>query len=184
MNDGDSPGPFEPYIQAMTLADFNNWPNLPWVTEASKAQVPRADRIAPYSDWENGPSSMVAFDNGPWAYDPWFTKWCQGGHGQSPDGKRTAANVYNFSFWQYVNICYYFTHELLTIPPDLWTNTAHKNGVYCLGCLVLDSLLTQDETNDGEVLNFLQKDGVARTDVAKKMVKLHSISALWIYVPV
>jgi hypothetical protein len=100
MNAGDSPGPFEPYIQPLTPDDFNNWPDLPWVTDACKARVPLAGRIPSFETWKNGPRSMVGFDNGHWTYDPWFTNWYQGGHGTSADGKRTAANVYNFSFWQ------------------------------------------------------------------------------------
>src|ERR1043166_9077963 len=67
----------------------------------------------------SGLSSLAGFDMGEWQYDPFFTQWSQGGTGQSDT--RTAANVYNFSFWQYLDISYYFGHQLLTIPPTVWT---------------------------------------------------------------
>jgi mannosyl-glycoprotein endo-beta-N-acetylglucosaminidase len=155
MNDANSKDPFEPTIKPMTVDDFNTWPNLIWVTDASVARIPLATRLPLDKD---GPSSMVGFDNGGtggWQYDPWFTQWSQGGHGKSDDGNRTAANVYNFSFWQYLDICYYFGHDLLTIPPTVWTNAAHKSGVSSLGTLNLDSLVSKTD-KDLPVLEFLR----------------------------
>ena len=155
MGDGNTNEPFEPTIKPIkTVNDFNTWKILEWVTDASVARVPLATPIPLKQD---GPSSMAGFDNGPWQYDPWFTQWSQGGHGQSADGNRTAANVYNFSFWQYLDVCYYFGHDLLTIPPTVWTNAAHKNGVSCLGTLNLDSLVLEHEEKDKDfpVLEFL-----------------------------
>ncbi|WP_165227217.1 endo-beta-N-acetylglucosaminidase [Aquisphaera insulae] len=167
MNYGNSTEPFEPYIQPITsVDDFYRCPDgLDWVTRACVARVPRAERI-PLSSYKVA-SSMAGFDNGEWVYDHWFTKWCQGGHGTSPDGNRTAANVYNFSYWQYLDICYYFGGDtLLTIPPTVWTNAAHKNGVDCLATLNLDSLLNGEDPGkpgyDQSVLKFVQdKDNVA-----------------------
>ena len=162
MNDCNSTEPFEPYIKPiMSVVDFYKCPHdLEWVSQACVACVPRAKPIPLY--WPNGASSMAGFDNGDWAYDPWFTKWCQGGHGERHDCDcdRTAANVYNFSFWQYLDICYYLGGGLLTIPPTVWTNAAHKNGVDCLATLNLDRLLKGDdptkEEYDEDVLAFVR----------------------------
>lgn len=40
---------------------------------------------------------------------------------------------YAFYHWQYIDIFNYFTHNLVTIPPAVWTNAAHKHGVVVLG---------------------------------------------------
>jgi endo-beta-N-acetylglucosaminidase D len=82
------------------------------------------------------------FDCGPWQYDPYFTEWSQGGAGSS--ATRTAANVYNFSFWQYLDISYYFGHQVVIIPPTVWTNAAHANGVSSLGTLNLNDVNVSD----------------------------------------
>ncbi|MEO6393377.1 MAG: hypothetical protein ABIP75_16125 [Pyrinomonadaceae bacterium] len=122
------PGAGAPTIQPFTTwSQLTNWttPTDP-VSLASVARVPLAPRPAP-----TGLAVMAGFDNGDWQYDPYFTQWSQGGTGNS--ATRTAANVYNFSFWQYLDISYYFGHQLLTIPPTVWTNAAHANGVLSLG---------------------------------------------------
>ncbi len=80
---------------------------------------------------------LAGFDMGPWQYDPYFTEWTEGGTGQSADGNRQASNVYNFSEWQYLDASYYFGGNLLTIPPTVWTNAAHANGVMSLGTIFL-----------------------------------------------
>lgn len=40
---------------------------------------------------------------------------------------------YSFYHWQYIDIFNYFAHKLVTIPPAVWTNAAHKHGVVVLG---------------------------------------------------
>lgn len=40
---------------------------------------------------------------------------------------------YAFYHWQYIDIFNYFTHNMVTIPPAVWTNAAHKHGVTVLG---------------------------------------------------
>ena len=99
------------------------------------ARIPRAKRLP-----VDGPAAMAGFDNGDWQYDPCFTQWSQGASAAAVDGKRTAANLYNLSFWQYIDISYFFGHQLLTVPPLVWTNAAHKNGVVSLGALNLNGL--------------------------------------------
>jgi mannosyl-glycoprotein endo-beta-N-acetylglucosaminidase len=122
------PGAGAPTIQALTsFSQLLGWttPTDP-TSLASVARVPLAGRPK-----LNGLSSMVGFDNVDWQYDQYFTELSQGGTGNSTT--RTAANVYNFSFWQYLDISYYFGHQLVTIPPTVWTNAAHANGVVSLG---------------------------------------------------
>lgn len=135
-NDTATAMAFEPTIKPIaTVDEFYAWTSFQQLDGASVARIPLAQRVS-----LEDKSAMAGFDNGDWQYDPWFTQWSQGGHGQSADGARTAANVYNFSFWHYLDICYYFGHQLLTIPPTVWTNAAHKNGVRCLGTLNLNDL--------------------------------------------
>jgi endo-beta-N-acetylglucosaminidase D len=134
MPDDAIPLPGAPTIKALeSLSELLGWqtPTDP-VSLASVAQVPRANR-PPFA----GPASMVGFDCGPWQYDPYFTEWSQGGTGSSVT--RTAANVYNFSFWQYLDISYYIGHQVVIIPPTVWTNAAHANGVSSLGTLNLNN---------------------------------------------
>lgn len=45
----------------------------------------------------------------------------------------SAENPYAFYHWQYIDIFNYFAHNLVTIPPAVWTNAAHKNGVIVIG---------------------------------------------------
>lgn len=40
---------------------------------------------------------------------------------------------YAFYHWQYIDIFNYFTHKMVTIPPAVWTNAAHKHGVVVIG---------------------------------------------------
>lgn len=99
--------------------------------------------------------TMAGFDCGEFAFDPWFTAWSQGAQGTGADGNRTAANVYNFSYWQYIDISYYLSHNLATIPPTVWTNACHKNGVLSLGTLNLNLDDSHGKFNKADVIAFL-----------------------------
>jgi endo-beta-N-acetylglucosaminidase D len=148
---GKDSGAIEPTIKAIeTMSQLRDWGSLK--EGASVARVPLAQRSPVY-----GKSSWAGFDMGPWQYDTWFDEKSQGGHGQSDDGNRTAANVYNFSFWQYLDIFYYFGHQLLTIPPTVWTNAAHKNGVRSLGTLNLNWSESGEKFTEDDVVHFLSK---------------------------
>ena len=148
---GKDSGAIEPTIKAIeTMSQLRDWGSLK--EGATVARVPLAQRIPVY-----GKSSWAGFDMGPWQYDTWFDEKSQGGHGQSDDGNRTAANVYNFSFWQYLDIFYYFGHQLLTIPPTVWTNAAHKNGVRSLGTLNLNWSESGEKFTEDDVVRFLSK---------------------------
>lgn len=114
-----------------SIADLRRWKEI--LGERSNiARIPLAKRT---NQTALPIPTMIGFDCGEFAFDPWFTAWSQGAQGTSANGNRTAANVYNFSFWQYVDISYYMSHNLLTIPPTVWTNACHKNGVVSLGML-------------------------------------------------
>jgi endo-beta-N-acetylglucosaminidase D len=142
----------EPTIKAIeTMSALRDWASLK--DDANVARVPLAPRIP-----VDGKSSWAGFDMGPWQYDTWFDEKSQGGHGQSVDGNRTAANVYNFSFWQYLDTFYYFGHQLLTIPPTVWTNAAHKNGVRSLGTLNLNWNESGGKFTEDDVVHFLSKE--------------------------
>lgn len=44
-----------------------------------------------------------------------------------------ADTPYVFYHWEYIDIFNYFSHHMVTIPPAMWTNAAHKHGVLSLG---------------------------------------------------
>nr|XP_057905654.1 cytosolic endo-beta-N-acetylglucosaminidase [Doryrhamphus excisus] len=72
---------------------------------------------------------------------------------------------YAFYHWQYIDIFNYFTHNLVTIPPAVWTNAAHKHGVLVLGTFIT-------EWTDGAVTceAFLKEDLYQK--VADKLVQV------------
>jgi endo-beta-N-acetylglucosaminidase D len=50
----------------------------------------------------------------------------------------TIDNLYAFDHWQYADDAYYFRHSLVSVPPVVWTNAAHRNGVRMLGVIEAD----------------------------------------------
>lgn len=90
-----------------------------------KAVVPLAERVP-----TPGPRLLVGLDDGPWAYWSSFDLPSQ--------GSSSTGNVYNFSHWQYVDSLYYYSHHLLSVPPTVWTDAAHRNGVSVLGTVTGD----------------------------------------------
>ncbi len=40
---------------------------------------------------------------------------------------------YAFYHWEYIDIFNYFSHQMVSIPPAVWTNAAHKHGVLSIG---------------------------------------------------
>ncbi|XP_078140863.1 cytosolic endo-beta-N-acetylglucosaminidase isoform X2 [Centroberyx gerrardi] len=73
---------------------------------------------------------------------------------------------YAFYHWQYIDIFNYFTHNLVTIPPAVWTNAAHKHGVVVLGTFIT-------EWTDGAKVceDFLKGEESYRT-VADRLVQI------------
>ena len=45
---------------------------------------------------------------------------------------------YRFIHWALIDTFVYFSHHLITIPPEGWTQAAHKNGVEMLGTIITE----------------------------------------------
>ncbi|KAL5734444.1 hypothetical protein ACOSP7_032305 [Xanthoceras sorbifolium] len=56
-------------------------------------------------------------------------KWVQGG---------TNADAYAIWHWYLMDIFVYFSHNLVSLPPPCWTNTAHRHGVKVLGTFIAE----------------------------------------------
>lgn len=50
-------------------------------------------------------------------------KWVQGG---------TNPDAFGIWHWYLIDVFVYFSHDLVTLPPPCWTNTAHRHGVKVL----------------------------------------------------
>ncbi|KAI7828097.1 glycosyl hydrolase family 85-domain-containing protein [Gamsiella multidivaricata] len=70
--------------------------------------------------------------------------------------------IYSIQYWNYIDTFIYFSHYRITIPPPVWTNAAHKNGVRCLGTIItewLEGVLETDEMVSGPGQEFVNEDG-------------------------
>lgn len=76
------------------------------------------------------PGMLVGLDNGPWSY------WDRSD--LNAQGSDARGNVYSLSQWPYVDRLYYYSHNLLSVPPTVWTNAAHRQGVKVLASLTGD----------------------------------------------
>ncbi|XP_023123188.2 cytosolic endo-beta-N-acetylglucosaminidase [Amphiprion ocellaris] len=77
-----------------------------------------------------------------------------------------AETPYSFYHWQYIDIFNYFSHVLVTIPPVVWTNAAHKHGVVVLGTFIT-------EWTDGAAMcEAFLKDEESYRAVADKLVQI------------
>ncbi|KAL2317092.1 hypothetical protein Fmac_030968 [Flemingia macrophylla] len=56
-------------------------------------------------------------------------KWVQGG---------TNNEAYAIWHWYLMDVFVYFSHNLITLPPPCWTNTAHRHGVKVLGTFITE----------------------------------------------
>uniref|UniRef100_A0A2P2PM11 mannosyl-glycoprotein endo-beta-N-acetylglucosaminidase n=1 Tax=Rhizophora mucronata TaxID=61149 RepID=A0A2P2PM11_RHIMU len=56
-------------------------------------------------------------------------KWVQGGDKES---------AYAIWHWYLIDVFVYFSHNLVTLPPPCWTNTAHRHGVKVLGTFITE----------------------------------------------
>ncbi|XP_074511079.1 cytosolic endo-beta-N-acetylglucosaminidase [Sebastes fasciatus] len=84
-------------------------------------------------------------------------RFAQGTHAEAP---------YAFYHWQYIDIFNYFTHNMVTIPPAVWTNSAHRHGVLVLGTLIT-------EWTDGAAMcEAFLKDEESYRAVADKLVQI------------
>ncbi|KAG0336287.1 hypothetical protein BG000_006733 [Podila horticola] len=56
--------------------------------------------------------------------------------------------IYNIQYWSHIDTFIYFSHNRVSIPPPVWTNAAHRNGVRCLGTVItewLEGILETEE---------------------------------------
>lgn len=56
-------------------------------------------------------------------------KWVQGNEN---------SKAYAIWHWHLIDIFVYFSHNLVTLPPPCWTNTAHRHGVQVLGTFLTE----------------------------------------------
>ena len=113
--------PYPCYHTAQGVLDWR--PSM--VRPYDVAGVPLA-KSAPSSK----PGMLVGLDNGDWSY------WSEGD--LNAQGSSARGNVYHLSQWPYVDTLYYYSHNLLSVPPTVWTNAAHRQGVKVLGTLTGD----------------------------------------------
>ncbi|KAL2558258.1 Cytosolic endo-beta-N-acetylglucosaminidase 1 [Forsythia ovata] len=48
------------------------------------------------------------------------------------------ADAYAIWHWYLIDVFVYFSHNLVTLPPPCWTNTAHRHGVKVLGTFIVE----------------------------------------------
>lgn len=84
----------------------------------NKSSVPLKSSVL-----DNRPRILVCHDmQGGYVDD----KWVQGGNNESS---------YAIWHWYLIDIFVYFSHNLVTLPPPCWTNTAHRHGVKVFLCI-------------------------------------------------
>ncbi|XP_062826851.1 cytosolic endo-beta-N-acetylglucosaminidase isoform X4 [Anolis carolinensis] len=77
------------------------------------------------------------------------------------------ADPYVFYHWRYIDIFVYFSHHAVTIPPVVWTNAAHCNGVLMLGTFITEW------TEGGKMCeSFLAGEAEAYQAVAKQLAEM------------
>jgi mannosyl-glycoprotein endo-beta-N-acetylglucosaminidase len=122
-----------PYPCYKTAAEVLAW-QPSGVGPFDRATAPLAERPP-----VEGPKMLVGLDNGPWAY------WSDSD--LNSQGSSATGNVFNFPNWQYVDLFYYYSHNLLSVPPTVWINAAHRNGVPVLGTMTSDCTPCDTEMN-------------------------------------
>ncbi|XP_034566595.1 cytosolic endo-beta-N-acetylglucosaminidase [Notolabrus celidotus] len=142
----------EPIICGLTsLDELLSWKR----SEANPfnvAVVPLAPREPPLADSPR--RTLVSHDMMGGYLDDRFV---QGTHTEAP---------YAFYHWKYIDIFNYFTHNMVTIPPAVWTNAAHKHGVVMIGTFIT-------EWTDGrEMCESFLKDEESYRAVADKLVQI------------
>ncbi|KAF2097945.1 hypothetical protein NA57DRAFT_40700, partial [Rhizodiscina lignyota] len=72
------------------------------------------------------------------------------------------AESYSCEYLQFVEAFVYFSHKLVCIPPPMWTNTLHRNGVKSLGTLLIEPgnieierLLVRQEASNSQSPHFV-----------------------------
>lgn len=73
---------------------------------------------------------------------------------------------YLFYHWKYIDIFNYFSHHMVTIPPAMWTNAAHKHGVLSLGTFITEW------TDGGKMCEVFLAGEEQYRSVADKLVQI------------
>jgi endo-beta-N-acetylglucosaminidase D len=127
-----SPSPAQPiegddcsgYPCPMSFDDLDAW-RAGTVDPRQRPSVPLAPRSGPTPT----PKVVAGLDFTDFNYDPEADGSTQGG---------SIDNLYAFGHWQQVDVAYFFHHSLVNVPPVVWTNAAHRNGVPILGAVGSD----------------------------------------------
>lgn len=53
-------------------------------------------------------------------------------------GSTQSKSCFNFYHWELIDLFIYFSHHMVTIPPESWINAAHTNHVRMLGCFITE----------------------------------------------
>ncbi|KAF9980304.1 hypothetical protein BGZ75_008582 [Mortierella antarctica] len=62
------------------------------------------------------------------------------------------SSIYSIQYWNHIDTFIYFSHHRIGIPPPVWTNAAHRNGVRSIGTIItewLPGVLETDEMVSG-----------------------------------
>ncbi|KAL0993577.1 hypothetical protein UPYG_G00109990 [Umbra pygmaea] len=116
------------------------------------ATVPPANREPPLANTPR--RTLVSHDMmGGYLED----RFLQGAESEAP---------YVFYHWQYIDVFNYFSHNMVTIPPAVWTNAAHKHGVIVLGTFITEW------TDGGKMCEIFLKDEESYRAVADKLFQI------------
>ncbi|KAI8598638.1 glycosyl hydrolase family 85-domain-containing protein, partial [Dissophora ornata] len=77
------------------------------------------------------------------------------------------STIYSIQYWNHVDTFIYFSHSRITIPPPVWTNATHRNGVRCLGTIItewLPGVLETDEMVSGPGQTLANENGDDEVD--------------------
>ncbi|KAG7335189.1 hypothetical protein KOW79_001785 [Hemibagrus wyckioides] len=77
-----------------------------------------------------------------------------------------ADTPYVFYHWEYIDIFNYFSHHMVTIPPAMWTNAAHKHGVLSIGTFITEW------TEGGKICEVFLAEEEKYRSVADKLVQI------------
>ncbi|KAF9948216.1 hypothetical protein BGZ72_009848 [Mortierella alpina] len=72
------------------------------------------------------------------------------------------SGIYSIQYWNHIDTFIYFSHHRISIPPPVWTNAAHRNGVRSIGTIItewLPGILETDEMVSGPDQALADEDG-------------------------
>ncbi|KAI3638390.1 hypothetical protein MIR68_004001 [Amoeboaphelidium protococcarum] len=146
------------------VAELLKWEPLEGLDEHNICHVP----LLPRKKLRDGVDLIVCHDmQGGYVEDDIYPG---GYYSDKVDFERTAYTVKN---WNHISIYVYFSHHFLTIPPVVWTSCAHKNGVQCLGTIIVEH-----EAGTEQILRLIYGDtfGGNETVCAETAAKLVQIA--------